>query len=140
MPLQVRGGVVVTRTEVDRQTLAGLPIVLKVAGAVEANVVRGEDVGDGGSALIVGQKVRHAEAGVRGSLLTRVLAVLVVSSARLCRLRSGEADALDADAAFDGVAAQDLGDVVEDLVHRGGSGKLNTGEGGGSRLIWPKMA
>jgi hypothetical protein len=23
---------------------------------------------------------------------------------------------------------------------RGGSGKLNTGEGGGSRLIWPKMA
>jgi len=24
--------------------------------------------------------------------------------------------------------------------HRGGSGKLNTGMGGGSRLNWPKMA
>jgi hypothetical protein len=29
---------------------------------------------------------------------------------------------------------------VLDFFDRGGSGKLNTGEGGGSRLIWPKMA
>jgi hypothetical protein len=31
-------------------------------------------------------------------------------------------------------------DYGRGLKNRGGSGKLNTGEGGGSRLIWPKMA
>ncbi len=35
-------------------------------------------------------------------------------------------------------AGETLGERAEKV--RGGSGKLNTGEGGGSRLIWPKMA
>jgi hypothetical protein len=33
-----------------------------------------------------------------------------------------------------------IGFTKKSAETRDGSGKLNTGEGGGSRLIWPKMA
>ena len=105
------------QARVEGDLLGDTPVILQVGAVVPAGLAADKLAGEDRAVLAVQQKIGRGEAGVGGIQVAGVLAGVVVVAARRGWLLTGEAYAQKVYPGLQGVVADDLGDVVDDLVY-----------------------
>ena len=105
------------QARVDSDLLRDAPVILHVGTVVPAGLATDKLAGEDRAVLAVQKKIGRGKSSVGGVQIAGVLTGVVVVAARVGWLLTGEAYAQKINSGLQGVVADDLCDVVYDLVY-----------------------